>query len=566
MPDRRAQRGLAKRVAPAIRTADGADSGILIEPPVRRPPPHLSLLDSMDTQTPFSALQRDVLAGTAVFLVALPLCLGIAHASGVDPFAGLVSGIIGGLVVAALSGSRLSVSGPAAGLVVIVVDGIARLGGFSAFLLAVLLSGVIQFGFGMLRAGRFAAYVPSPVIKGMLAAIGVLLILKQFPVALGLSGTAHSAHSAAALATPLGPISLTAVLITLLSLAILAGWETRALRRFAVVRIMPAPLVVVLLGIGATLALDLVAPSLAPAAERRVALPSLESFAALQAVLTSADFGPRFAQLINPDIWRVAITIAILASLETLLSLEAVEQIDPERRRAPPDRELKAQGVGNLIAGAIGGLPITAVIVRSSANVHAGAKSRLSAIVHGVLLLVSVFALTSVINLIPLACLAAILIFTGFKLAKPSLFAGLARQGFAPFAPFIVTVVGVLVTDLLIGIVLGILCSMLFALYANLRGPIVLAQHGDHYLLSFRKDVSFLGKVPLKHYLQQIPDGATVIVDATRADFVDHDVRELLDAFVADAPRRGITVDLRYQVREQARATSGWSLRRTTAE
>ncbi|MGF6549822.1 SulP family inorganic anion transporter [Paraburkholderia youngii] len=519
----------------------------------------------MDTQTPFSALQRDVLAGTAVFLVALPLCLGIAHASGVDPFAGLVSGIIGGLVVAALSGSRLSVSGPAAGLVVIVVDGIARLGGFSAFLLAVLLSGVIQFGFGMLRAGRFAAYVPSPVIKGMLAAIGVLLILKQFPVALGLSGTAHSAHSAA-LATPLGPISLTAVLITLLSLAILAGWETRALRRFAVVRIMPAPLAVVLLGIGATLALDLVAPSLAPPAERRVALPSLESFAALQAVLASADFGPRFAQLTNPDIWRVAITIAILASFETLLSLEAVEQIDPERRRAPPDRELKAQGVGNLIAGAIGGLPITAVIVRSSANVHAGAKSRLSAIVHGVLLLVSVFALTSVINLIPLACLAAILIFTGFKLAKPSLFAGLARQGFAPFAPFIVTVVGVLVTDLLIGIVLGILCSMLFALYANLRGPIVLAQHGDHYLLSFRKDVSFLGKVPLKHYLQQIPDGATVIVDATRADFVDHDVRELLDAFVADAPRRGITVDLRYQVREQARATSGWSLRRTTAE
>ncbi|KXU89089.1 hypothetical protein CI15_08525 [Paraburkholderia monticola] len=519
----------------------------------------------MNTQSSFSTLKHDVLAGTAVFLVALPLCLGIAHASGVDPFAGLLSGIIGGLVVAVLSGSRLSVSGPAAGLVVIVVDGIARLGGFSAFLLAVLLSGVIQFGFGMLKAGRFAAYVPSPVIKGMLAAIGVLLILKQFPIAVGQSATGAAVKSAA-LATPLGAISPTAVLITLLSLAILAGWETRALRRFAVVRIMPAPLAVVLLGIGATLTLKLVAPSLAPAAEGRVALPSLESFAALQAVLASADFGPQFTQLINPDIWRVAITIAIVASLETLLSLEAVEQIDPERRRAPPDRELKAQGVGNLIAGAIGGLPITSVIVRSSANVHAGGKTRTSAIVHGALLLVSVFALTSVINLIPLACLAAILIFTGFKLAKPSLFTGLARQGFAPFAPFIVTLVGVLVTDLLIGIVLGILCSMLFALYANLRGPIVLAQHGDHYLLSFRKDVSFLGKVPLKHYLQQIPDGATVIVDTTRADFVDHDVRELLDAFVADAPRREITVEVRNQVREQARASRGWSLRRTAAE
>ncbi|ACD15749.1 SulP family inorganic anion transporter [Paraburkholderia phytofirmans] len=526
----------------------------------------------MNLRAFFSTFQRDLLAGTVVFLVALPLCLGIANASGVEPFAGLVSGIVGGLVVAVLSGSRLSVSGPAAGLVVIVVDGIAQLGSFSAFLLAVLLSGAIQFGFGMLKAGRFAAYVPSPVIKGMLAAIGVLLIVKQFPLALGLSGvnsapgTQGVAQAAGAVATPFGSISLAACVITLLSLAILIGWETRAFRRFALVRRVPAPLAVVLLGIGATLLLSMLAPSLAPLAEHRVALPPLESFAALQLALEWADFGPHFAQLVNPDVWRVAITLAIVASLETLLSLEAVEQIDPERRAAPPDRELKAQGVGNLIAGAIGGLPITSVIVRSSANVHAGAQSRLSAIIHGVLLLVSVFALTSVINLIPLACLAAILIFTGLKLAKPSLFVAIAKQGFAPFAPFIVTLVGVLATDLLIGIVLGILCSVLLALYANLRSPIVLAQHGDHYLLSFRKDVSFLGKVPLKHYLQQIPDGATLIVDATRADFVDHDVRELLDTFVTDAPRRDIAVEVRHQVQAQARASRGWSMRRTATE
>ncbi|MCX4145757.1 SulP family inorganic anion transporter [Paraburkholderia madseniana] len=526
----------------------------------------------MNLRAFFSTFQRDLLAGTVVFLVALPLCLGIANASGVEPFAGLVSGIVGGLVVAVLSGSRLSVSGPAAGLVVIVVDGIAQLGSFSAFLLAVLLSGAIQFGFGMLKAGRFAAYVPSPVIKGMLAAIGVLLIVKQFPLALGLFGANASAgsHAAARIAgsvtTPFGSISLAACVLTLLSLAILVGWETRALRRFVLVRLIPAPLAVVLLGIGATLLLSLFAPSFAPPAEHRVALPSLESFAALQVALQWVDFGPHFAQLVNPDVWRVAITLAIVASLETLLSLEAVEQIDPARRAAPPDRELKAQGVGNLIAGAIGGLPITSVIVRSSANVHAGAQSRLSAIIHGVLLLVSVFALTSVINLIPLACLAAILIFTGVKLAKPSLFVAVAKQGFAPFAPFIVTLVGVLATDLLIGIVLGILCSVLLALYANLRSPIVLAQHGDHYLLSFRKDVSFLGKVPLKHYLQQIPDGATLIVDATRADFVDHDVRELLDAFVADAPRREIAVEVRHQVQAQARAARGWSMRRAAAE
>ncbi|MFM0200335.1 SulP family inorganic anion transporter [Paraburkholderia fungorum] len=526
----------------------------------------------MNLRAFFSTFQRDLLAGTVVFLVALPLCLGIANASGVEPFAGLVSGIVGGLVVAVLSGSRLSVSGPAAGLVVIVVDGIAQLGGFSAFLLAVLLCGAIQFGFGMLKAGRFAAYVPSPVIKGMLAAIGVLLIVKQFPLALGLSGpnavTGSQAASqvAGSVTTPFGSISLAACVITLLSLAILVGWETRALRRFVLVRLVPAPLAVVLLGIGATLLLSLLAPSFAPPAEHRVALPSLESFASLQVALEWAEFGPHFAQLVNPDVWRVAITLAIVASLETLLSLEAVEQIDPARRTAPPDRELKAQGVGNLIAGAIGGLPITSVIVRSSANVHAGAQSRLSAIIHGVLLLVSVFALTSVINLIPLACLAAILIFTGVKLAKPSLFVAVARQGFAPLAPFIVTLVGVLATDLLIGIVLGILCSVLLALYANLRSPIVLAQHGDHYLLSFRKDVSFLGKVPLKHYLQQIPDGATLIVDATRADFVDHDVRELLETFVADAPRREIAVEVRHQVQAQARAARGWSMRRTATE
>ncbi|MDP9648042.1 MULTISPECIES: SulP family inorganic anion transporter [Paraburkholderia] len=526
----------------------------------------------MNLRAFFSTFQRDVLAGTVVFLVALPLCLGIANASGVEPFAGLVSGIVGGLVVAVLSGSRLSVSGPAAGLVVIVVDGIAQLGSFSAFLAAVLLSGAIQFGFGMLKAGRFAAYVPSPVIKGMLAAIGVLLIVKQFPLALGLvAGQAASdapaaAQAAGTIVAPFGSVSLVACVITLLSLAILIGWETRPMRRFALVRIVPAPLAVVLLGIGATLLLHVLAPSLAPPAEHRVALPSLESFAALSVALEWADFGPHFAQLANPDVWRVAITLAIVASLETLLSLEAVEQIDPERRPAPPDRELKAQGVGNLIAGAIGGLPITAVIVRSSANVHAGAQSRLSAIIHGVLLLVSVFALTSVINLIPLACLAAILIFTGLKLAKPSLFVAVAKQGFAPFAPFIVTLVGVLATDLLIGIVLGILCSVMLALYANLRSPIVLAQHGDHYLLSFRKDVSFLGKVPLKHYLQQIPDGATLIVDATRADFVDHDVRELLDTFVEDAPRRGIAVEVRHQARGQARAARGWSMRRTATE
>jgi MFS superfamily sulfate permease-like transporter len=492
---------------------------------------------------------RDLFAGTVVFLVAMPLCLGIANASGVEPFAGLLSGIIGGLVVAVLSGSHLSVSGPAAGLIVIVVDGIAGLGSFSAFLLAVLLSGAIQFGFGLLKAGRFAAYVPTSVIKGMLAAIGLLLVIKQIPLALGFANEgAPAATGAGTVDTPFGALSVAACLVALISLAMLAAWETRAMRRFALVRAVPAPLAVVAVGIGITLLLDVVAPGLAPPSQHRVALPSLESFGAFANALEL----PNFAQLVNPDVWRLAVTLAIVASLETLLSLEAVEQLDPKKRPAPPDRELKAQGIGNMMAGAIGALPITSVIVRSSANVHAGAQSRWSSFIHGALLLVSVFALTSVINLIPLACLAAILIYTGLKLAKPSLFAAVLKQGFERFAPFVVTIAGVLLTDLLIGIVLGIACSLVLAVRANLKRPITIAQHDDHYLISFRKDVSFLGKVTLKRHLHAIPPGATVILDASRADYIDPDVRELIDAFVADAPARKMQVECRKFPRVEA--------------
>jgi MFS superfamily sulfate permease-like transporter len=484
---------------------------------------------------------RDMFAGTVVFLVALPLCLGIASASGVEPFAGLLSGIIGGLVVALLSGSQLSVSGPAAGLVVIVVDGIARLGSFPSFLMAVLLAGAIQFGFGMLKAGRFAAYVPASVIKGMLAAIGLLLIIKQVPLAAGFPNANASAVIAAAgsIATPFGAMSLAACAVAVLSLVILGAWESKGMRRFALVRHVPAPLAVVALGIGVTLLLDVAAPDYAPPAEHRVVLSSLASFAAL----AKAFDWPELAQLMNPDVWRLAVTIAIVASLETLLSLEAVEQIDPKKRPAQPDRELKAQGIGNMLAGAFGALPITSVIVRSSANVHAGAQSRWSAVVHGVLLLVSVLALTAVINLIPLACLAAILIFTGLKLAKPSMFADVAKQGIERFAPFIATIAGVLLTDLLIGIILGIMCSAAFAVRAYVQRPITMARHDDHFLLSFRKDVSFLAKVSLKDHLKSVPNHAKVVVDGSRADFIDPDVRDLIDEFVRDAPARDIHVE-----------------------
>jgi MFS superfamily sulfate permease-like transporter len=483
-------------------------------------------------------LPRDVFAGTVVFLVALPLCLGIANASGVSPFAGLLAGIIGGLAVAALSGSSLSVSGPAAGLVVIVVDGIAKIGSFEAFLTAVLLSGAMQCVLGWLKAGRFAAYVPSPVIKGMMAAIGLLLIIKQVPIALGLGGAGDGTPPALALATPWGSSSIVALLLGIGSVVVLGAWSGAALSRYRLVRAIPGPLVVVVLGIAVVALLGANASPHALTADYRVALPVLESFDSIRAALT----WPRLDQLANPDVWRLAATLAIVASLETLLSIEALDRIDPLRRVTPTDRELQAQGVGNMLAGALGALPITSVIVRSSVNVHAGGQTRLSAMLHGVLLLLSVLLLTGVLNLIPLACLAAVLIVTGAKLASPALFAEMARRGPHTCLPFVATVAGVLLTDLLIGIAIGVLCSLALSIRPYLHRAFTLVRYEDYALLSFRKDISFLAVVELKAQLQGIPDGTTIIVDATRADFIDPAVRELIDAYAVEGVQRGITV------------------------
>ena len=499
------------------------------------------------TNTKLAAtLPRDCFSGTVVFLVALPLCLGIAQASGVEPFAGLLAGIIGGLVISLLSGSQLSVSGPAAGLIMIVVDGIANVGGFPAFLSALLVGGAMQFLFGVLKAGRLAAYVPSPVIKGMLAAIGLLLIVKQTPVALGLAtggarGAAHAGYAAGFLETPLGTTSVLACALAVISLAILFGWESRFMRRLPLIGLVPAPLVVVAFGIAVTLGVDAFAPALALPASYRVNLVPLDSMAALSSVLAAPDL----TQLANVDVWRLAATIAIVASLETLLCLEAIEQMDPQKRPASPDRELKAQGVGNMLAGLLGGLPITSVIVRSSANLHAGARSRISAFVHGLLLLASVFVLSGILNKIPLACLAAILIATGYKLAKPALFVDVAKRGVNSLVPFLATIGGVLATDLLIGIALGIACSIVLALHPNLRNPFSIARHGNEFLLLFRKDVSCFIRVKLKQHLAQIPDRATLIVDTSRADFVDPDVRHMIAEFAAQSAHRGISVSWR---------------------
>ncbi|HZZ04907.1 SulP family inorganic anion transporter [Paraburkholderia sp.] len=483
-------------------------------------PPH----DASPPACPASAWRTDLLAGISVFLIALPLCLGIATASGVAPFAGILAGVIGGLVVALLSGSQLSVSGPAAGLVVIVVQALATLGSFSAFLTALVLAGALQLVFGFLRAGKLASYVPPPVINGMLAAIGILLIANQLPLAAGFAN---------------GGISVAIPLLTLVSLAILLAWETPAFRAFALVRAIPAPLAVVSFGVAATALADTFAANGALASIQRVAMPPLGSWDSLSKAFTF----PNLAQWLNPDVWRVAVVIAIVASLETLLSLEALEQIDPAHQKPAPNRELKAQGVGNLLAGLLGALPLTAVVVRSAANVHAGARSRLSCMTHGVILLVACVALTGVINMIPLASLAAILIHTGYKLARPQLFVSMGKAGSAQVVPFIGTIVGVLATDLLIGIAIGFALSVVLVIERNMRRVLSFTRDGDHYLLTVHKSATFFCTPQLKHYLGQIPSGATLILDATHADHIDHDVHQVVDRYTSRAKTCGVHIE-----------------------
>ncbi|WP_081768756.1 SulP family inorganic anion transporter [Herbaspirillum sp. RV1423] len=490
--------------------------------------------------SPLLSLKNDLLAGIVVFLIALPLCLGIANASGVAPISGMIAGIVGGLVVAALSGSSISVSGPAAGMIVIVVGAIAQLGSFSAFLTAVVLAGIFQIVFSLLKAGRFAAYTPSSVIKGMLAAIGILLIVKQIPLALGMEedGSSH-AGAASVVRTAFGHVSVTAAGIALLSLLILFTWETKKMRRYAIVRSLAAPLVVVAVGIAITWLLDMTSPHLAPPSEHRVDLPALRSLEDLTKTFVFPDLG----QLWRFDVWTVALTLAIVASLETLLSLEAVEQLDRSKRRADPNRELAAQGVGNLVSGALGGLPITSVIVRGSANVHAGARSKLSAIFHGALLLICMFALDELLNLIPLACLAAILLHTGFKLAKPSIFLATAKQGFYYFAAFSATIIGVIAFDLLMGILIGLGTCIALTLTVNLRNTFTFAQYDNHYLLVFRKDVSFLGKVMLRRHLLSIAPDSALIIDANHVDYIDPDIIEFIHTFTEEGRNRNIKVN-----------------------
>ncbi|WP_434130299.1 SulP family inorganic anion transporter [Methylocaldum gracile subsp. desertum] len=497
-----------------------------------------------------SHLRNDIPAGVVVFLVALPLCLGIALASGAPLFAGIITGIVGGVVVAWASGSQLSVSGPAAGLTVIVFNAIDKLGSFQTLLLSVVLAGGLQLLLGFLQAGVIGAYFPSAVIKGMLAAIGLILILKQIPHAVGydadfegneayVQADGHTTFSE--LAYSLEAISPGAVIVSTVAIGIMLLWETRLFKQNAVLSLIPGPLVAVLWGVAFNLLSQHFLPAFAIAKEHLVSLPEIQGVAGFFQQFTLPDF----SQWANPEVYTVAVTIAIIASLETLLSLEAADKIDPLKRIAPTNRELKAQGLGNLLSGLIGGLPMTAVIVRSSANVNAGGRTKMACFIHGVLLLLSVMFITRYLNLIPLACLAAILLLTGYKLAKPKLFKEMYAKGASQIIPFVVTIVAILATDLLKGIAVGMVVGLYYVIRTNFQAAITLTQHGNNYLLRLHKDVSFLNKALLREYLNRVGENGYVIIDATRAQFIDQDILETIHDFVAAASDDNITVELK---------------------
>lgn len=486
----------------------------------------------------FAHARFDLPAGLVVFLVALPLCLGIAQASGAPLVAGLVAGVVGGVVVAAISGSALSVSGPAAGLAVIVATGIAQLG-FEAFLVAVVIAGALQVVMGGLRLGVIAHFFPSAVIKGMLAAIGVLIILKQAPHAVGYdadffgsdSWTTVDGTTASTLARAFEAFSPAAAITSLVCIVIMVGWPT--LQRTQALRLIPAALLAVVGG--AVVVVLLAETGLVLEAEHLVSLPHNVADALMR---------PALSRITDPAVWQVALTIAVVASLETLLSLEAVDRLDPERRISPPNRELVAQGVGNICSGLLGGLPVTSVIVRSSANVQAGGKTRLAAIAHGLLLLAGVWFLAPLLNRVPLAALAVVLIVVGFKLTTPSLWRSMYRSGASQFVPFVVTIAAIVGTDLLKGTLIGVVVGLYFGVRAQQRNAIEVITSDGRIDVVFHKDMTFLQKARLKEIVRSIPPGSAVVFDRRKVDYVDADIDELLAEYLREAPRRAIRAEI----------------------
>lgn len=492
-------------------------------------------------------LRSNLRASLVVFLVALPLCLGIALASGAPAFAGIWAGVVGGIVVGALSGSALSVSGPAAGLTVLVLDGIKTSGNFPAFLAAVVLCGVFQLLFGLLKAGVLAHYFPSSVIKGMLAAIGLILIFKQIPHALGYDfdypgdedfsePQGHNTFSDMYYAfLELRPIAL---LISMVGLTAMWWWDSRKHLFF---KTIPGALIAVVLGILIHKLSVLYAPASALESTHLVNLPT----GILKGNVGELFVFPDWSYLWHPTTLKIALTLAVIASLESLLSIEAIDRLDPEHRNTPMNRELLAQGAGNVVSGLLGGIPVTAVVVRSSANLIAGAQSKASAVLHGLWIALAVLVFPGIMNQIPLAALASILLLVGYKLTKPALFVDQWNKGFDQFIPFVVSVTAILFTNLLTGIAIGLAVGLLYILRSNLRKSVVMVQDGSNYLIRLRHNVSFINKSTLRQCLRAVKPGSFVIIDGTSAVFIDHDIIETIEEFRLAAMHQNIEAEIK---------------------
>jgi MFS superfamily sulfate permease-like transporter len=497
----------------------------------------------------FSTIGSDLPASIVVLLVALPLCLGIALGSQAPLFSGIIAGIVGGIVIGILSGSHLSVSGPAAGLTVIVATGILKLPAYEAFLLSVVIAGFLQILLGFLKAGVIGDYVPNSVIKGMLAAIGIILILKQFPHLVGYdkdyvgdeSFSSGDENTFTGLFNAFNYFSQGALVIGGISMIILIFWEQGIMKKQKLLKYLPGPLVVVIVGVLINEWLKQTYPAIALGNDHLVTLPVASSANELWSFVRFPDLH----HINNPVVWSTAVTLAVVASLETLLGIEAIDKLDIYKRVTPTNRELRAQGVGNVVSGMLGGLPLTSVIVRSSANFSAGAKSKMSTIYHGILLFLCVAFIPGLLNMIPLSALAAILIFTGYKLAKISLIREFYNKGWDQFVPFVVTIIAILLTDLLVGIVIGIIVGLSFMVRSNFRSTVLVVNDENRYLVRLRKDVSFLNKPIIKRILEEVPDGSYLVIDATRADFIDKDVIDVVNEFLQHAHLKNIRVEVK---------------------
>jgi MFS superfamily sulfate permease-like transporter len=504
-------------------------------------------------------LPDDMTAGLSVFFVSLPLCLGIALASGAPLFAGLVAGIIGGMVVGLLSGSEVSVSGPAAGLAVIVIEAIRASGSYRAFLVAVILAGIFQLILSLVKAGRLSGFFPNSVIRGMLVGIGLVILLKQIPHALGRDNDfegdyefrqlADSENTLSEIYRALVTASPGAILISVAALLILIFWRKQEEKGSRFFKIVPAALLVVLVGIGLNELFRYYVPGwyLGNSNQHMVRIPILSENKSWTSIFDSPDF----SALRTIRTYGIAGTLAVVASLQGLINVEAADRVDRLRRVSSTNRELAALGIGNILSGLIGGLPITSVAVRTSTNIFNNSRTRLSTMIQGFLLLISVFLAASVLNRIPLACLASILIVVGYRLANPTVFKSVYREGMSQFIPFIVTILGILFTNLLIGILVGLMVGYSFVLYTNAQSSFRVIRDGHNVLVKFQKDIYFPSKPRLKETLRSLKPGDSVLIDGRYASFIDHDIYTLLTEFAQTARTSDINYELRDVTKEK---------------